>query len=347
MAKKSTAFSKHDISEFRHEFAEQMDDGQGKRVALTSATNVKIKSSVVHEVIVKVDQRLVDEIKTGKTTLFKDPSYDVYKNTKICAEVVAVPVKLKGTVLYEEDPGFPQPQGRKDRMGNYTQTTHQRSFKTLEGTDIRVRVGDKIYFHYLTLTDQNYLGKDPDGMELYKCGYEQIFCYVRDEEVVQDRDHKTIFTTLTMLNGWVAVKPYFDESYEPVEIPELDLMGNDTGKTRTLRVKQSESGIIYDMNEKPMYRHGEIWSLTMPSPDGKDYGLAAGDKIVYNHNMEFKNTIEGEDYYIMKLWNIVGKYVDNSLVPVGDRVLIDTLQLKESRIIIPDHLKPKPHDATI
>ena len=110
-----------------------------------------------------------------------------------------------------------------------------------------------------------------------------------------------------MLNGYIAVEPAHDEGYEQVSVPEVTVYGNRTGQDRIMRVKQSGSGIIYDIDEKPIFRHGILRHRGIPN-DGQEYNVGAGDKIIYTDFSEFKNTIEGKEYYIMKLWDILGVY---------------------------------------
>ena len=161
--------------------------------------------SIVHDLIVKVSSRLVEEIDMGKTKLYLAADYDIYRNTKITAEGVSVPKSLKGVVLYSNNEGFPAYHGKKDAKGKYYPTNHQRSYTTMLDQPIEVKDGDTAYFHYLTLSDNNYLGKDEEGFELYRCGYDNLFCYVREGKI-------------HMVNGWVAVTPLKDEDFDSEKV---------------------------------------------------------------------------------------------------------------------------------
>lgn len=280
-----------------------------------------------HDLIIKVDQRLIDEIKMGKQKLYLEATYDMYRNTKIKAEVVSVPKRLKGVVLYSETEGFPPYHGRKDQMGNYYPTHHEREYVTMDSQPIEVKEGDSVYFHYLTLQEHNFLGKDEDGMELYKCSYDQLFCYVRDGVV-------------NLVNGWMAVSPLKDDSYQEVEIDELDIFNRKTG-TRKLDVKMTDTGIIYDTNNEPVFRHGVI-AMRGTAPDMKDYDIRVGDTIIYSDWSEFKNTIEGQEYYMMRLYDAVAVYRDGKIIPVGHYVLLDATEHSESKLILPEKYKRKP-----
>jgi co-chaperonin GroES (HSP10) len=288
--------------------------------------------ATVHDVIVRVESRLVEEINMGKTKLYFDPTYDMNRNTKIKGEVVSVPHKLKGTVLYSETEGFPPYHGKKDAEGKYYPTPHQRSYITMEGMPIEIKQGDIAYFHYLTLSDHNYLGKDEEGWELYKCAYDQLFGYVRDKK-------------FHLVNGWIAVSPLKDETYQEIEIDELNAFNQKTG-TRKLDVKMTDSGIIYDTNNKPVFRHGVV-AMRSNAADGKDYRVAVGDTVIYSDWSEFKNTIEGVEYYMMRLHDVVAAYRDNKIVPIGYYVLMDATEHSNSKLILPEKYKRKPESASV
>lgn len=286
--------------------------------------------SIIHQVIIKVDSRLVDEISMGKTKLYLEATYDIYKNTKIKGEVVSVPHKLNGTVLYSETEGYPPYHGKKDNEGKYYPTNHQTTFITMESQEVKIKVGDTAYFHYLTLSEHNYLGKADDGGELYKCAYDQLFGYVREKN-------------FHLVNGWIAVLPIQDDSFEEIEIPEVNIFQHQTG-TRKIRVKQS-GGIIYDMNEEAVFRHGKI-AMVSPPADNKDYQVAVGDTIIYSDWSEFKNKIEGVEYFMMRLHDVVARYRDGKIEPVGYYCLMDATDVV-SKLIIPDKYKKKADEATI
>lgn len=287
--------------------------------------------SGINQVIVAVDDRLVRSIALGAKTLEMDPTYDIYRNTKIKATILSVPERISSTVLYEKFVGFPYPTrvgptGRRHPINFVPQMAI--AFKVID-----IKKGDTIYFHYLSLSASNYLGRSKDGLELYKIGYEQLFCRVRGGKI-------------TMLNGFVAVSSFWDESYEDVYFPEMSVTGELTGKKRKLRIKQSKGGIIYDINEKPLYRSGVVEHRGL-APDEKFYAVAGGHRIIYSDFSEFKNVIEGTEYYMMKLWNIVAVYKNRSIEPMIDYVLIDVTPAKKSFLIIPQKYKKDPDEGRI
>jgi co-chaperonin GroES (HSP10) len=273
-----------------------------------------MRKAGINWVVVKVDERLQTTIKGESLELVLDPTYEVQKNTKIKAEVVMVPSKVGASVLYEDHQGYPLPARRTDEGRRYPNRNLSRMVTVKDPTP-EIAEGDTIYFHYLSLIDNNYIGKE-DGMELYRVAYDQVFCRVRNGEI-------------TMLNGFVAVTAKWDETYEDISFED------EMGIRQDLRVKQTKTGIIYDINEEQVFRHGKL-EHRGSSPDGKDYNVFPGDKIIYTDFSEFKNKIEDVEYYIMKLWDIVAVYRKNTMEPMADYVFIDVTPVGSSGLIIPD-----------
>ena len=238
--------------------------------------------------IIKVESAVLDDIEYGVLKLKKDTSYDLYRNLRIAGEVVDADSRNRSSVLFEDSPGFPLPINR--GIARYI---------TADVMESGVRAGDTAYFNYLTLRPHNYLGKDTDGYELYKCENDQIFCVVRDGEI-------------RMLNGWILVRPFYKGDLEDIEIDELDVMGRKTGRKKVVKGRMSKGGIITDLQDRPVFRHGIVEYIGDNIP-GFDFGVKKGDKVIYENNVEFKNTIEGKEYFVMKQWNVVASYIGERL----------------------------------
>jgi len=286
----------------------------------------------INWVLVKVDGRLKEDISMGSQKLYLDPTYDIYRHTKITAEVIAVPERLAGTVLYEKSIGHPQPARNDPETGRRYPIKFQPEMATSADVTPEIRKGDIVYFHYLSLSKDHFMGKDGD-MEIYKVGYQQLFCRVRDGVIY-------------MLNGIIAVEAAWDESYEDVEFPDISITGHKTGSMRKLKVKQTGDGIIYDIDEKPVYRHGTV-AHRGKAPDGVDYPYTTGDKVIYTDFSEFKNTIEGTEYYIMKLWDVIAVYDGGTIMPINEYVIIDAVALKPSILIIPEKYKKESDEGVV
>lgn len=83
------------------------------------------------------------------------------------------------------------------------------------------------------------------------------------------------------------------------------------------------------------------------APDNKEYDIGVGDKVIYSDHSEFKNKIEGEEYYLMRLHDVVAVYRDSHIIPIGDYVLMDATEKAQSKLILPDKYKIKPNTASV
>ena len=277
---------------------------------------------VSHQVIVKAKKTMIDEISHGALKLKYDTSFDPYKNMVICAEVVSGPSRLNSVLLYTEDTGMTADTSKLD---NYITVKEQK---------IEVRPGDKIYFHYLGLHDNNYLGKDRKGNSIYMIPYDTIFCIVRKKKIC-------------MINGYVLVEPFFGKDYQDIAIPEYNSFMKPIG-TRTIKVKMNDDGLVLDIGEKPKYRQGTIKHIGAHIKN--DFKLKAGDKVIFGDGCEFKNTIEGKEYNVMKQWDVLATIKDNKVVPCGMTVMVDPFPVpKASKIILLDTsmLKPQENEGIV
>lgn len=296
-------------------------------------------------VIVKVDRETNDLIETNivdhegnKVELILDTSFDKLKHARISGEVVAVPDCLRdpGMIYYENSPGSPRPAtyrshekvlrmmaslsaiGR-DKAGSlYRPVLFEPDYETICGKEVEVRIGDKIWFHYLCISDNNYIGRADDGMKMYKVYYDQIFGRKSTDGIV-------------MMNGYVMVKPFFGDDFKEVECDGKKI----NAKTEVLAGVE----IVTETVEKPKYLHGILYNIGKPV--GKDTRLTChkGDHIVFTPSSEFTNKIEGDEYYIMRQWDIMAKDTVDGYVPVGNYVSIvpDTYKHKGLIILLEDY----------
>jgi co-chaperonin GroES (HSP10) len=102
-----------------------------------------------------------------------------------------------------------------------------------------------------------------------------------------------------MLNKNVLLTPYYDESYEEIEVANF-------------RVKAKMKGdLAVSVKDEPEYMKG----------------IHNGVKVLYRPVLDegskrqgFVNNIEGKEYFLMKEWDIVAQF--DPLVPVGDYELL-------------------------
>lgn len=287
--------------------------------------------------------------------LVVNPDWRPTHHVRICAEVVAVPQYLSGrdNPLYENNPGSPKPVSyrshdkineqmemmpklyRKTANIPYLCGKYVPDFQTHAGVEPEVPVGSTIYFHYNSLLNtSNYMWSEPPGPDqdmgdlIYLIHYSQIFCYV-------------VGGKITMLNGYVLVSEYYDGSPDEIEVNGQKMFG------------KVQNGIVTEIRTKPKYLTGMVEHIGKGI--GKDIRQTEpGALVMFRPSSEFRNTIEGVTYYVMRHWDLVAEWLSdseirhveelarqqgvviefNKLIPIGDYVMIVPEEQEISKNIV-------------
>jgi co-chaperonin GroES (HSP10) len=305
-------------------------------------------------VIVKVDSELntfaglIKDDKGNEIELVLNPNFRPTHHSKICAVVASVPSYLTGkdNPLYEIYQGAPRPttyrghdyvksvmdsipkKYQKKQKIPYQCGGYAPMMQTIAGMPVEVRVGDKVYFHYNSLlNEENYLWRDEDGMLVYKILYSNLFCYIRDQEI-------------HMLNSYILVSEIYDEESKEI----------DRGDGVLIRAK-TKGDLVVSVVDRPLYLSGKLEHI------GKGIGpmkrsTRPGTLVMFRPSSEFINMIEGEPFYVMRQWDIIAEWMNKQeidkiksvdprvsdaisgydwLSPAGDYLLVkpDQIQLKE------------------
>jgi hypothetical protein len=132
-------------------------------------------------------------------------------------------------------------------------------------------VGHRVYFHYNVVEDSHI---DED---LYNVEEERIFCKIENGEPVP-------------LGDWVLLEPYKEH--------------NDTVNVDGKKVKVIVKGdLVVGLGEKTSAELAKVSYI-----GSNDLNLEQGDIVVMLPNFEFKNEIEGKEYFTSKKQYIIGKY---------------------------------------
>lgn len=153
-------------------------------------------------------------------------------------------------------------------------------WKTCADFQQQVLDGDKIYFHFNTINDNNlvqYLGD-----KIYKLAYQNAICVVRDGVIIP-------------ISGHILVDPIWDDGVQ------------DLGSGK--RGKLSESGIVTELNDKPKYLEGIVKYICEPM-QGDIMDIFVGDKVIYAPHADWEVEIENVKYYVIKYWDIEAKIID-------------------------------------
>lgn len=212
-----------------------------------------IKQSPANTVIVKVGSVLDDTVEYGNLKLHIDPLFKPTEYARIYGTVIAVP------------------QGE----------AHTEYGDKIEKS---VQVGDKIYFHFLTTTDEtnciygNY----------FKVPYYWIFCIVRNDNILP-------------VGSWCFVEQINEEESDYSEMEVL---------SKRMSVKVSETGLVTSVSKKKSVNSGILKHIGEPFIGKDKVDANVGDKVLLTRNSNFKNKIEGKEYYTLRQEDIICRFID-------------------------------------
>lgn len=201
--------------------------------------------------IVEVGAQYDDTVQYGSLSIFIDPLFKPTHNARIYGIVKAVP---KGK-CYNED-------------GNEIETD--------------VRVGDKVYFHYLATFDENACLYG----NYYRIPYCWIFCAVRDSDIIP-------------IGGWTLCEKIIEEEDEFEEV--------EVGGIKISAIKNS-SGLVTSVTKRDSNKYAIVRHIGKPLKNADSLGVNSGEKVLIEKNTNFENVIEGKTYYTIRQGDILGKY---------------------------------------
>lgn len=212
-----------------------------------------IKQSGIGSVLVRVEEALDTTFKHGSLEVFIDPLFNPTHHARIYGIVEAIP---SGKCFNEDGLEIEQ----------------------------EVRVGDKIYFHYLITSDEiNCVYSNT-----YKVPYHWIFCIVRNGNILP-------------VSGWTLCSQ-IDEDKENFELVEVG--------GRMMNLSLSGSGLITSIQKKKSIKFAELSYIGLPLKGEKKLDIEKGCKIVLNKNSNFINKIEGVDFFTVRQSDILGEKLD-------------------------------------
>jgi co-chaperonin GroES (HSP10) len=212
--------------------------------------NYNIKQSPVNTVIVEIEEALDSTYKHGSLEVHIDPLFNPTHYARIYGRVVAIP---EGKCYNDENVEIEQ----------------------------EVKVGEKIYFHYLTTNNEN----NCIYGNLYKVPYCWIFCRVVDNRILP-------------VGGWTLCSQVVleEEGFQTIEVNGRKISG-------TL----SQSGLVTSVHKTPSTKYATLEYIGKPIKDFGELGINSGDRVLLANNSNFKNKIEGFDYFTVRQSDILGK----------------------------------------
>lgn len=218
----------------------------------------------------------------GGKDLVIDPTFEPARHVRIYGEVVSLPFELTNFPITQEYRGLP----------SYGVESPFR-YKFLNDIEQELEIGDRIYFHFNTVKQHNFVqvdGVHPDRVWYIKVRYDQIICAVRKGQIIP-------------IGGYVLVDPDF-ESWEDISIPTYsDLLGED-GKQI---LKPKSQWLVKKSAPQYKYLLGFVRHIGSPLR-GDKCEVKQGQKIVYKPNADWTVRVEDRDYFVIKQRHIVGRF---------------------------------------
>ena len=135
-----------------------------------------------------------------------------------------------------------------------------------------ISVGDKVYLHHNALEEYNMI---PDSKGLWVIEYDEVLCAVRDGNIIP-------------INGRILAEPIFDD-----DILEIDYMGSKR------KVKMTESGLVKELDPSYNLAKARLSYIGTPQIGETKVPINAGEVFYYIVNADYKNEIEGKEYFVM------------------------------------------------
>lgn len=241
---------------------------------------------------------------------------------KIWGEIISIPISLSKEVIGKKlDTGVPArenitPEKIREMVEVYKDKTWGRDSYyctpyypeeiTLDSLTEKMdmQVGDRIYFDYNTLEEENNLGYY-NGKMVFKVRYDDVICVVRKPTRKQAEEMAPEY------------KQHLENKYKDRIIPIgeiIDFILNEGNRIimqagwTLIRPEMekweeftTQSGIITKCKLDPKPLRGFISYI-----DHSDFGLKKGDRIVFHPDANWLNIIEGIEYYVIKEKDILG-----------------------------------------
>ncbi len=212
--------------------------------------NYTLTQAPPNMLVVEVESAYNDTVKYGNMTLHIDPLFKPTEHAKIYGNVVAVP---RGKCYSEE------------------------------GVEIDpiVRVGDKVYFHYLTTNDE----ANCIYGNFYRLPYFWAFCVVRDGRIIP-------------VGAWTLCEEIIEEEGKFTEVEV---------SSQKINAIVSASGLVTGIAKKSSTRYAKLKHLGELLSNQKTLDVSINDVVVLAPNSHFRNEIEGKSYYTVRQGDILGK----------------------------------------
>jgi len=229
-------------------------------------------------------------IKLNATWIDKEEA-DRFRYKRLHGILVSGPFAFDDTVVGVIDPGVPEPKAyiSNDQIEARVQTGDQlwdrkdynpstwNGFEVITIAEyakrVNVRENELVYFMETVTEPENFIGKDPNGLLLYRCRVDQIICAIR-EDLSNPGNKKPV-----MQGNWVLVEPDM-ETWEEIT---------------------TDSGIIMKQAPEAKPLRATVKHI------GPNNQVSVGDLIYYLPDSNWGLTVEGVEYFGIKDKEIILK----------------------------------------
>jgi hypothetical protein len=247
----------------------------------------------------------------GRDLVF-DPGFQPWLHVRTYGEVVSVPKHLSKVPMPLQEP-----------VGTPSYHSHAPiRFKKLCDVESELEIGDKIYFHFNTITMNNLVkeeGVHPDKTFYFRVRYDSIICAVRGQNHVTSiadtfssngsRPIKTTHKSIIPIGSYVLVEPDW-ETMEDILLPVYSSIKDENGNPIPLpKEKWIQTKVA------PGYRDLKGTVRHVGSPlKGDTCEVKEGDQIIFRKNADWLVKIEGVDYFAIRQRHIMGKILQEDKI---------------------------------
>jgi len=251
-------------------------------------------------VIIRLTHTMQDRTPSG---IFKDITFDRHGKMMISAEVVAVSERGSNDIVWEIKEGAPRSK-EKEPVYRYNRDVKH-----------NIRVGDIVYFHYLTLENpHNYITYEAP-YKYYKVSVNRVFCSMRPQ-IDGGYWFEGIEYAAYMHNDYVFGIEYFGSGWEEVEID---------GKKIGAKIKQiGDLELITETKSHPLLNRATITNIGHGiDPYSRFKEVKPGDNVVLKKDCEFINNIANQERWVFTHSDILGVLESGTIRPVCDWLLLE------------------------
>lgn len=147
-----------------------------------------------------------------------------------------------------------------------------------------VQTGDTVYLHHNALEEQNMI---PDSDNLFYVEYEFVICVIRNGEIVP-------------IGGRILAEPQYDD-----DVVEIEFQG------QKYMVRMGDHQIVKEFNVKSSLYRARLAYIGTPQKGQEEIDIKPGDLFFYIKNGDYRNEINGKEYFVMYQEDILAKICED------------------------------------